>query len=762
MGQKVRVWVEERARSQQAQRQFSWLTGAALLSGLGLVVGGVWVAVQLMVDPSAIGWINQMMPILNQREENPQTLAQIQQEISQAKQVAEAPIALKEGSSSDLLLPIFSSMQCDRSNLASTCGYLQELRVYRPVNLGMSLLGKELRYELRDRVAVTGLPEAMVIAPLTDAAIVGQGSGRLLPLTEITALEGKAPEKGNWFLLSSEWQRGTTHVHYGRVMYYDADRARLEELLSWTSPANQLPVWQQVTGSAASELVVNQTLGLEPQYQVYQVTSSRFAGESLQLDPIALTQSASRNRTYQYGLLLAKNGLWRSALRTLQALKQKEAKQWSPMAQAQLDLIALHAQITQAQAEREWASPTQQVMAQLIDDRWSKALNLLKTARTDGYDVNSFLKVNANRFWKRIEVGLRVSPKQPDLQRWGLLLQAIQHDRTTALNWLQKQQMPLPEKNKSPIREILTLLDPIDLPKPAAFPNPDAASSSINSPINNSSSINSQIIGSVKPLQKINPGDWLTLDRKPLQQTAAQMGYRIQVLGFRDNQWQEPPFANRAGSDRSSTQLAQRLWQRLHLGNQSMIQIAAWTDPHSPKTIEATIQAVRMQNGKLELLAIGSPLSGLTSDVPALALTPETIEWLRPLNTLTLAELHQQQSTWAEALLTTLWEEFPPEETGSNSPTSKMLLQAFGAWSVQLMELTGDNQPEAVLTLESEQGNRTLIFSKLGSVIYSDREMPETVTAIVRLAQTPQAMLILQAPEGYQLRQWSAQRQQFE
>ena len=38
-------------------------------------------------------------------------------------------------------------------------------------------------------------------------------------------------------------------------------------MLSWTSPNGQLPKWQQVTGGGAKELVIDQTVGLEPHLQ---------------------------------------------------------------------------------------------------------------------------------------------------------------------------------------------------------------------------------------------------------------------------------------------------------------------------------------------------------------------------------------------------------------------------------------------------------------------------------------------------------------
>lgn len=37
-----------------------------------------------------------------------------------------------------------------------------------------------------------------------------------------------------------------------------------------------------------------------------------------------------------------------------------------------MDLIRLYAQFTQGEAEKTWASPSQEVLADLIDGRWGK------------------------------------------------------------------------------------------------------------------------------------------------------------------------------------------------------------------------------------------------------------------------------------------------------------------------------------------------------------------------------------------------------
>ena len=45
-----------------------------------------------------------------------------------------------------------------------------------------------------------------------------------------------------------------------------------------------------------------------------------------------------------------------------------------------MDVIRLHSQLTKTQAEKNWASPSQQVLADLIDGRWEKALQVFEAS----------------------------------------------------------------------------------------------------------------------------------------------------------------------------------------------------------------------------------------------------------------------------------------------------------------------------------------------------------------------------------------------
>jgi hypothetical protein len=423
--------------------QINLLVTTLLISAVMGVSGGGFLAVQFILNPAALGWIPGSKPIA--AEHSAQTFKEIQAEAYRAGVFAGTPLYIstypgfQKGAlgQDDFLLPMYASAMLEN---------LSELRVYR----ALKIEGKTV-FELKDRIAIEGPSEADAIAPLTASAQMIQGSDRLLALSEVDFVEGKAPAPGIWLQISGEWARSGSQVVYGRVLHYDPLRTRFHTLLTWTSPAGELPHWQQITGNPQTELWVNQTVGLEPHFQVYQLKAQKSRAEALQLEAIALTQPALQGRTYENALLLAQNGLWAAARELLELVKQNNA--WSAAAQAQLDLVKLHAQATQVQADRTWASPTQQILALLMDGRWTKALSQLKTAHQNGYDIINFLHANADHLLPQIETSLIVHPGDADVLRWGTLMKAIQRNNHDAVIWLQKHQAP------ADLQQILALLN---------------------------------------------------------------------------------------------------------------------------------------------------------------------------------------------------------------------------------------------------------------------------------------------------------------
>jgi hypothetical protein len=442
-----------KARPQQTGNwKVNLLVTTLLLSAMVGVGGGGFLAAQFIFNPEALSWLpgNRLLGAGH----SAQTLKEIQAEAYRAGVFVGSPLyvstypGFKKGAlgQDDFLLPIYASSMLEK---------LTELRVYRQTKLAEKTV-----FELKDRIAIEGPTEADAIAPLTASSKLIQGSDRLLPLSEVDFVEGKAPASGIWLQLSGEWARSSSQIVYGRVLHYDPLRARFHTLLTWTSPAGDIPRWQQITGDSKTELLVNQTVGLAPHFQVYRMKAQQSKADALQLEAIALTKPAFSDRTYENALLLAQNGLWASAQGLLEAVKLEAVKQnntWTATAQAQLDLVKLHAQATKAQADQTWASPTQQILALLMDGRWTKALSQLKTAHQNGYDVINFLYANIDHLLPQVEISLIVNPGEADVLRWGTLMKAIRSNNHDAVIWLQKHQAP------ADIQQILALLSlPLD------------------------------------------------------------------------------------------------------------------------------------------------------------------------------------------------------------------------------------------------------------------------------------------------------------
>ncbi|HEY9641196.1 MAG TPA: hypothetical protein V6C57_11980 [Coleofasciculaceae cyanobacterium] len=761
---KVSVWVEEGQSSRRGGKVLLWLAG---IGAVGLLSWGGWLAANLIINPAAVAWLNDFLPEWGRFavSQSAQTMAEIEAEVAKAGRGVGQPVSLSayvpktSAIAQDILLPIFAPQSYCHSK-AEDCRQMVELRAYRPSALRS---GSTPRFDLIDRLKVAGPEEGLAIAPLTHSQVVNPGSNRQLPLTMVTVIEGKAPDAAVWLHLSGQWQRSTLELVYGQVVRYDPLRDRLQLLLSWTSPAGQLPRWQQVTGAASPELVVDQTVGLEPQFQVYQVQPA--PGHRVKLEAIGLNPAGPDQPAYRQGLLLARNGLWSAALDLLQKAKQAGGS-WSAMAQAQLDLVALHARVTQAQSSRDWASPTQQITALLIDNRWAKALQLLQLAHTNGYDVKTLLAANGN-LRQRVEAYLQVHPHQLEAQQWGALSVAVQRDRAAALTWLQRRSGA--GGRSSPLAAILALLASPDAPAPPPFTNASAPAAAAVLP---------RLIGSVTPLSHLRPSDWFS--PVPLQLPAQQSWYEIQVLGVQEDQtWR------RSSIERVAANLTgAALWHRLGLDQNPSLQIMVWSEA-SPQSIPAHIWAVQRQAGNLYLLASADPMPQFTSQ-PAIALTPNTLQWLAPLEVLTLSSLHQQQPQPTATLIASLEHELQqagqmpkaiaaaetgaPKANAAEAGAAAEPLSQVGDWRVDRMELTGDAPAELVMTLTTEGSDsashpltHTLIFSSTGAVLYSDLSIPDqAIVAIADLQNGELPALIIRKGQSYEMRQWSQQQHQFE
>jgi hypothetical protein len=769
-----------------------------LLCSAGLITTFAWISIQFILNPEQVSWLNKFLPgsgnISDNNPERSQTLKEIQDSLSKQGQIAGQILPLERDTTTSFLLPVFKQ----RAHCQSDCKYIVELRVYqRAGNLELQSVPKGY-YHLAAQLKVTGPEESFVVAPIVNATDDNQGSSLPLPLSEVGRFEGDTPSPGVWFYLRGQRQQRTSGIAYGQIVYYNPEGAHLQLMLPWTSPSGQLPQWREVTGGDAKELVVDQTVGLEPQLRVYQVNSVKFVLNPIQLEQISLTPPALQNSDYQNALALARSGLWTPAFKQLESIKKQLTGQLPEAAQAQMDVIDLHSQVTKTQADTSSASPSQQVLADLIDGRWEKALQVFEASLENAKDIATLLKADKGRLWSRVEAQLRVNPNQQSVQAWGALILAAKYGQERANSWLNKQS----KTTTDTLTYIQGLLGQL---------NGDAAS---QIPTHSS-----QIVGSVQSIAEVNAADWLqppsqqrrhrvfqdthhsifvdTQQDVSLQKADNQVWYQIEVSAFHDGRrWLYHPFTNLKPPQTSPEKF---FWKALGIDSDPEIQIVVWLANKEQLTTTATIKAVQFRDGVLRLLVAADEsvetLYATSVQQPLLAMTNSALEWVEPVP-MTLQELYQQDALRVKAMLPILWRSLQEsgELPGGAVPDSQYILQKLGSLPVQEVDLTDDAMPETVLTIApeaiasldmqdtSEDGSfqpqqptlrspdnnqsrpHTLILSDSGQVIYTDlkQDSPALLRAIAKLSGGQSVGLLLENAHGYRLKVWSQKNQRFE
>jgi len=641
-------------------------------------------------------------------------------------------------------------------------------------------------YQLVSQMSVSYSDEE-VDTPRLDRSVERASSGQL----QLTSVELPSPQPemqgtGRWLHLVGRQRTGDGAIAYGKVLYYNPRETHLVQMLQWASPAGEPAIWRKVTaGDRTLELIVNQTVGFEPKFKIYQIQPRQERLAPVALVEIALTPFDFSDRpradlalkNYQNALILARSGLWTPALEMLQPLTR--SPDWSPGAQAQLELIRMHSQVSQSQANKSWASPSQQVLTQIIDGRWQSALQIFQKPYNQR-EIARLLKTDSDSLWNRIKAALQVTSTQSDAIAWGALIRTAKDGLHGGSAWLEKQ----PTRGSINHQQIEKLLQQLD-----------------NALWKSSVPHVSRIVASVEPKDELSKKDWLLpTAQDTLKLDSSQVWYQLRVAGFHNGQrWLRSPFPDRLADSSSGA----RLWHLLGLDFDPHINLTFWTSGATPKTIEATVKAVQLEKGVLRLLAAGQALpfdvsgvvrvalSGdiddtlLTAPTP-LAFTAKALEWLDP-QVITLADLSRSRPQLARALLHQLWPEL--QAAGSLTiamapPTLSQLLPyeasanvfplVLGNSLVQLVDLTGDRQPEIVLTLSSQvftslgntqTGPRTLIFNSTASaLIYSEFHgaMSKSLIAIADLADGGTPGLIVDGPQYYSLQRWSRDRQRFE
>ncbi|MDJ0736372.1 MAG: hypothetical protein QNJ47_20295 [Nostocaceae cyanobacterium] len=761
--------VKQKSPGKIGSRLASTLAIAVLLGSAGIIGVTGWISLLVIFSPHQIGWVNQFLPewakISLPKGERPQTLLQIQENLqNQGKMVGEV-LALDSDDTGDLLLPVLRK----RGNCQSDCEEIVELRIYQQSQEWEFQQRAEKSYYLATQLPVTGPEESFVIAPLVDARDEIEGSSIALPITKVGRFTGGTPSPGVWLYLQGKRQQATNQMSYGHILHYYPKRSHLQQMLSWTSPVGKLPTWEEVTGGGTRELIVDRTVGLEPQLKVYQVERVKFILNPIQLSEISLKPPAISDSAYEDALLIARSGLWTPAREWLEFIKKKRQNKIPETAQAQIDVIRLHSQLTKAQADKSWASPSQEVLADLIDGRWAKALQVFEASSQNAAEIGKQLKADGGRLWNRAETALQVNPNRREVQAWAALILAAREGQKKANSWLQSQPQVTPE-SLTYIEGLLAQLDG------------ESRKSKIPTSV-------SRIIGSAKANSKINPKQWLKLDSQgELKSREQQVWYEIEVSAFHNGKdWLHYPF-NSLNTPKSSP--VKYLREILNINRDTTIEIVVWLSNGEQNTITTTIQAVQLQNGVLRLLAAGvqaiphqNQNTSLKAQPLPLALTTNALEWVQP-SPKDFEQLYQQQPEIIEEIMQTVWRSLQASAQipSGTIPEIPQLRVQLGNLPVQQIDLTGNSQPETLVTISPEaiaslntsafdnpQGNelrsrpRTIILSDQGKVIYTDfrQDSPQTLTAIAKLADGDSLALLIEQANRYSLKRWKGESQSF-
>ena len=436
----VRVWVKSHPQSTRTNRLIRSMGVTMGLAGAGLLVGlCLWTSILAIVDPNPPQWLAKRLPYLfsDWGYEPPQLLQDIKAELRAQDRDAGNLISLKTpGTDKQLenlrLLPVFAT----RSPCIRDCKSLVELRLYeRHHHDKQGLFLKHL-----DQLTIQGPPEKQIIDPAWQPAVGVVGSVHPLPLFDIKILQEK-DLPGMWLNLTGRWKHQGSPVLYGQILHIDLQTLRINSLLNWHSASGHLPTWQNLDSVGSPELIVNQSVGLEPRLKIYTLvnTTATVATrlEEIALKPLLLAQVEGKLH-YSNALLLAENRLWSAARQQLtQVQTQLAVAQWTPALEQQLQLITLHADISQEQAQRNWSRPSQTLLALLLDGQWEAALQLLKTA-DNGLEKATLtvLQRNSVRLWQRLTASFQVNSNQAATHVWGALILLAKEDEAAAMRWL--------------------------------------------------------------------------------------------------------------------------------------------------------------------------------------------------------------------------------------------------------------------------------------------------------------------------------------
>ncbi len=709
-----------------------------LIAGTSILAGSIVISgIRLIVDPYSENWLKSAFPSLGPTDASPvQTLEDIQEEVqARGLTLGTAVRWPVSNNRTDWIFPVLrrpNSCTLGEAQCATTVA----LRVYRPE----SGLNGESLYRLVNEINVQGPEEAFVTTPLLGTASQVASVDRPAAISKLTLFETPYDDRP-WLMMEGRQKFGTTNIRYGQIFYYNPRSATVSTVLSWTSPADRAPYFVDLDGTGADEVVVDQTVGLEPKLQGYTFINN----EPPQLKEISLLTSTyaepPATSTYEKALQLGRSGVWSHALQMMKSARDTLGNDWTPAAEAQLNLIAAHAQVAHDQTERNWSSRRQQMLAYLIDGQWERALSDLENKPISYQRLLDQLKPDFNRLWRRVQAHLDIHPTDEAAQVWGALLVTARQNPEAAEDWLKEQTQP--KSSQERFEELLVLakggpsvLDDLALGDPTGETAIEVAA-----PI---AARYPRFIGQVQQLAE--PGDnWQRFGDSQPELIADQAWYQVRVQMVRDSRgWLSMNGADLAGMGQNALPL-------LGLQNFSQLQVTAWNAEAQSIPASITVQGARLEGSQVVLLASGADIPGFGgSGLPSLAMTTNAAQWLG-LGT-PLTQFVQSQATWGT-----------PVSTLTSSGTTEAYYPYLKATA---MDVTGDSIPELMLRLDpnelppelaaqfsSSSWPRTLILSATGEQIYNDFSRSQSVVALLPNAPAKPIGLLIHDGPNYRLEQ---------
>ena len=663
--------------------RFTWSNFFVVVS-IPLVGGLLGIGLIYLANPLAISWLSSSdAPAFysNSLWNIPKSIPQIQAELGRSYLKLGESYNLKTGET------IYTVLETETQNI-------REIRLYQTIwDRGVE------KYLLVSTTTVAGIDEYFVRSPKFKYATEAiperlRPDRNRLPLKKLSLLNNPPSQfNGIWFSTTGN----IGGIAYGQIYYFSNDkRSQLVELDVWTSPVGELPIWRNAlpSNSNSVQLVVNQTQAYEPSLLIFQpeeviVRSIR----KVHLRQVTLNEAKGQPKAYQDALVMASVGLWSPALGKFNLMVDElrsQGKQLSPFLQEQYDLIALHAKITSDQAQNPNSSLGEKALVNIIDGRWSEALEIANDTAYKGDKIAEMLAKYHPHIWQRVMTMLTFTGAK-EIKLWGGLIVLQRNGLRRAEHWLREQKVDPKESNQ--------LLQRLDLAPVTLDPR--------------------QLIGTVAYIGKGDAGsEWFL---PPPKLESGQGWYEVNINLMKDgDKWSNAPFSEL--SDRSSI----LLWRILGLSINSSLGVVLYDPNGKSQTATLTAQSLWVSdNGSLRILASG--------EVALAPLLNKSI--LQPLVTSgggfnppngSPVKWQSLSSKTIERIVRTMYREL--QRNGEVS----LSIEDFGVlvqqqWTLTSVSLDGSGKPEYLLLLDREKvdlGDRhyplAIAFSSDGSLIFSD------------------------------------------